>query len=111
MDILFHLLYTWIPASLPGPWNGRRNDGKGPYPKFGPIKTVRTVPNDRRDVSPAKAGVQCMGFKSARPPTDDVLTIMDRSVLGTHDVIKNIDKHIYQIRCFQGQVISSSGHI
>ena len=28
-------------------------------------------------VIPAKAGIQCMGFKWARPPTNDVLTIMD----------------------------------
>jgi len=62
MDILFHLLYTWIPAGVYPDENRGRNDGKGPYPKI---------------VSPAKAGVQCMGFKWARPPTDDVLTIMD----------------------------------
>ena len=66
MDILFHLLYTWIPAGVYPDENRGRNDGKGPYPKF---------------VSPAKAGVQCMGFKWARPPTDDVLTIMDPLVI------------------------------
>ena len=61
----YFISYIHLDSGFPlrGPWNGRRNDGRRPCPKFGPIKTVRTVPNDRRDVSPAKAGVQCMGFK------------------------------------------------